>query len=389
MNEDLYSSTIDDDLFDDQPGQTPVTQPAQPQQGVMTPGGPEPPVTMPQMNAGNADDDDIIGRLNNRISANAGQQGDYLSAYLKSAGIDPDNIQIMDEDGTPSYVNFSQLSDSDKLDLLNSTRNIGQDTGSQEDDLDDEEIDLINSIRKSKMSINDFMDAIRQDAVNRYMQSGANQYMSVDQISDDDLYLSDFKNKVPNATAEDAAASLQAAKSNPEVYKRMIDGMRQAYRQQEEEFHQQQIEQSEAELKRRQEEYEDVIVNAVEGISRMKLGELTSSLSNDDKEDIASAILDSDVAGNRYLAQMINDPETLTRMVWYALKGDEAIDQMQRYYKNEINTRQQAAYKKGFEDAKNGKGMSYVVQKPAGSKRQNKPLFTPVASLEDIDAGLD
>lgn len=389
MNEDLYSSTIDDDLFDDQPGQTTVTQPVQPQQGVMTPGGPEPPVTTPQMNAGNADDNDIIGRLNDRISSNAGQQGDYLSTYLKSAGIDPDNIQIMDEDGTPSYVNFSQLSDSDKLDLLNSTRNTGQDTSNQEDDLDDDEIDLINSIRKSRMSINDFMDAIRQDAVNRYMQSGANQYMSVDQVSDDDLYLSDFKSKVPNATAEDAAASLQAAKSNPEVYKRMIDGMRQAYKQQEEEFHQQQIEQSEAELKRRQEEYEDVIVNAVEGISRMKLGELTSSLSNDDKEDIASAILDSDVAGNRYLAQMINDPETLTRMVWYALKGEEAIDQMQRYYKNEINTRQQAAYKKGFEDAKNGKGMSYVVQKPAGNKRQNKPLFTPVASLEDIDAGLD
>lgn len=389
MNEDLYSSTIDDDLFDDQPGQTTVTQPVQPQQGVMTPGGPEPPVTTPQMNAGNADDNDIIGRLNDRISSNAGQQGDYLSTYLKSAGIDPDNIQIMDEDGTPSYVNFSQLSDSDKLDLLNSTRNTGQETSNQEDDLDDDEIDLINSIRKSRMSINDFMDAIRQDAVNRYVQSGANQYMSVDQVSDDDLYLSDFKSKVPNATAEDAAASLQAAKSNPEVYKRMIDGMRQAYKQQEEEFHQQQIEQSEAELKRRQEEYEDVIVNAVEGISRMKLGELTSSLSNDDKEDIASAILDSDVAGNRYLAQMINDPETLTRMVWYALKGEEAIDQMQRYYKNEINTRQQAAYKKGFEDAKNGKGMSYVVQKPAGNKRQNKPLFTPVASLEDIDAGLD
>ena len=389
MNEDLYSSTIDDDLFDDQPGQTPVTQPVQPQQGVMTPGGPEPPVTTPQMNAGNADDDDIIGQLNGRISLNAGQQGDYLSTYLKSAGIDPDNIQIMDEDGTPSYVNFSQLSDSDKLDLLNSTRNAGQDTNSQDDDLDDEEIDLINSIRKSRMSINDFMDAIRQDAVNKYVQSGANQYMSVDQVSDDDLYLSDFKSKVPNATAEDAAASLQAAKSNPEVYKRMMDGMRQAYKQQEEKFHQQQIEQSEAELKRRQEEYEDVIVNAVEGISRMKLGELTSSLSNDDKEDIASAILDSDVAGNRYLAQMINDPETLTKMVWYALKGDEAIDQMQRYYKNEINTRQQAAYKKGFEDAKNGKGMSYVVQKPAGNKKQNKPLFTPVASLEDIDAGLD
>lgn len=389
MNNDLYSSTIDDDLFEDQPGQTPVTQPVQPTQGVMEPGGIEPPISTPPMNSGVADDGNIMDQLNDRVNSNSQTRGDYLSSYLKSAGIDPDNIQIMDEEGNPSYVSFSQLSDSDKLDLLNSTRSVQQ-QDNYEDDLDDDEIDLINSIRKSKMSISDFIDAVRQDAVNKYAQSGSNQYYSVDQISDDDLYLTDFKNKVPNSTAEDAAASLQAAKSNPEVYQRMMNGMRQAYKQQEEELHQQQIAQSEAEFKRRQDEYENVIVNAVEGISSMKLGELTSSLSNDDKEDIASAILDSDVAGNRYLVQMINDPETLTKMVWYALKGDEAIDQMQRYYKNEISNKQQAAYKKGFEDAKNGKGMSYVVQKPSSSsKKGSKPLFTPVASLDDIDAGLD
>ena len=75
-------------------------------------------------------------------------------------------------------------------------------------------------------------------------------------------------------------------------------------------------------------------------------------------------------------------------MVWYATKGENAIDEMQRYYMNEINTRQKAAYQKGFEDAKNGKGMSYVVNRPA-RKGNQQPQFRSVARVEDIDAGMD
>jgi hypothetical protein len=35
-----------------------------------------------------------------------------------------------------------------------------------------------------------------------------------------------------------------------------------------------------------------------------------------------------------YLNKAINDPQTLTKMSWYALYGDEAIDNMRNYYEH-------------------------------------------------------
>jgi hypothetical protein len=35
-----------------------------------------------------------------------------------------------------------------------------------------------------------------------------------------------------------------------------------------------------------------------------------------------------------YLNKAINDPQTLTKMSWYALHGNEAIDNMRNYYEH-------------------------------------------------------
>lgn len=118
----------------------------------------------------------------------------------------------------------------------------------------------------------------------------------------------------------------------------------------------------------------------------MKIGELTANLSNQDKEDIASFILDSSVSGRRYLQDALNDPETLFKMAWWITKGEDAIDQMQRYYRQQVMEKQTASYKKGYEDAKNGKNMSFVVQR---SGRPRNGGHKAIPSLADLDEGLD
>lgn len=51
----------------------------------------------------------------------------------------------------------------------------------------------------------------------------------------------------------------------------------------------------------------------------------------------------------------INDPQTLTKMSWYALHGDEAIDNMRNYYEHQITEIRCTSYAKGLEDGKSGK----------------------------------
>lgn len=408
---DLFSSKIDDDLFDDEPsnggqGGQQTTTPAG-NGGTMDNGSrffqeKDNPKTGDENGNGNqpkkqerADDNDIMQRLNSMVTPDmpdelrVGDNDDVVSVILKRNGINPSAIEIHDENGQPQIVSFSELTRDEQIDMLNSIGGQKQYTRQDDNDLDDEEIDLLNSIRKSRMNVSDFVSAIKEQAVNEFLENGGGERLySVDELDDDDLYMSDYAAKVPNATEEEVVAALEAAKANPQVFKRTMEGMRETYKQQEEAKRQADMQNEEMRVAKQQEEYENIIVDAVGKMSKIQFGELDINLSNDDKEQIASAILDRDITGARYLANLINDPDTLSKMVWFALKGEEGIDQMQRYYRKEITERQSAAYRKGFEDAKNGKNMSYTVQRPKGQQRGNGG-FHQIGSLEDIDSGID
>ena len=394
--DDLYSSNIDDELFGDEPGGDNTGNPGQQDgnDGVKGNqgdnnngnGGNEPPKT-----GGRGNDSEILDWFNsNQVKGVVDEDGgnsDVLSDYLRMKGIDPDNIQINDEQDNPSYSSFKDLGRQEQLDLL---RSLDSTDDESDYDLDDDEIDLINSIRSSNMSIEEFVSDIQNRAVQDYVNSGMgnHQQYSVDQLSAQDLFVSDYKARMPNASDDEVISALNAAMSNQQSFENMMAGLRQAYKQQEEDYIENQIRASEERARRQQEGYENIIVDTLNNMGSIKLGKLQAELDEDDKYDIAGTILDSDTTGTRRLARLINDPETLVKMVWYATKGENAIDEMQRYYMNEINTRQKAAYQKGFEDAKNGKGMSYVVNRPA-RKGNQQPQFRSVARVEDIDAGMD
>lgn len=64
-----------------------------------------------------------------------------------------------------------------------------------------------------------------------------------------------------------------------------------------------------------------------------------------------------DATGMSYLNKAINDPQTLTKISWYALHGDEAIDNMRNYYEHQMTEIRRTSYAKGLEDGK-------VVRRP-------------------------
>lgn len=88
-----------------------------------------------------------------------------------------------------------------------------------------------------------------------------------------------------------------------------------------------------------------------------------------------------DATGMSYLNKAINDPQTLTKMSWYALHGDEAIDNMRNYYEHQITEIRRTSYAKGLEDGKSGKktvifGPKETRKTGLVSKPKNTIIFT-------------
>lgn len=306
------------------------------------------------------------------------EEEDLVTSLLKSKGIDPSAIKMQNEEGVVEEISFDNLSRDEQLQLL------GYDDSDDNYGLDDDEVNFINQLRSNNLSIADYNKHIAKQAVEQYIQqtqSGNEPLMQVDLISDDELFLVDLKSRIPDLTDDEALDELERAKANTNIYTRQIQSLRDEYKQREEAILKEEQEQALAEQQAEAARFEQVIVETIQNNSSFDLGDSALELSVDDKNELASFILDTDVAGVRYLAKALNDPKTLVKMAWYALKGEEAFSQISDYYKQEISKTAKANYQKGYDDAKSGKSAAKaVVKKPVTRKADNRAL-----TINDID----
>ena len=304
-------------------------------------------------------------------------EDDIITTLLKDKGINPEAIKFENEAGEIEEKSFNELSREEQLQILNY----------DEDDfgLAEDEVSLINELRASNLSADEYKKYIAKQAIQEYLNSNQEDtpVYEIDSIPDDELYLIDLKAKVPELTEEDASAELELAKQNEALYQKKVQGIRNEYKKKEELLAQQEEEEQRLAAEKAAKEFEDTIVAAIQENDTIDLGESSLTLSEDDMNEIASFILDSDVAGVRHIAKALNDPKTLVGMVWYALKGQEAFSQITDYYKQKITEASKYNYNKGFEDAKGGKAPNAaktVVKKTAGSTAAKK-----VITIDDLD----
>lgn len=321
----------------------------------------------------NSMDEDI---LEEDTEVESEQTDDILTEILKSKGINPDSVKIENEMGGVDEIPFSELSREEQLQLLNfkeSDDNYG---------LDAHEVELINHLRSNRLSIEDYNNAIAQKAIQDYLNAEQSTTYQVDNISDDELYVLDLQARIPDISDEDAIAELELAKSNASLYQRKINNIREEYKQKEELLLEQEREQQEQLAAQQMAQLESVVIEAIQANDTIDLGESSLSLSTDDKNEIASFILDSDATGTRYIARALNDPTTLVKMVWYALKGEEAFGQINDYYRQQIKEAAKYNYNKGYEDAKAGRSINQAksIVRKTSKKGTSKPL-----SINDLD----
>lgn len=351
MNDDLNSLDFDDELDDVNGDQGDIDQQFDPDNYVkpyLGPNGePEPPIDEPDDNDDNNDD----------------SEDDLITALLKSRGVNGTTIKMENEDGTIEEKDFNSLSREEQLNILNAT-----DDSNDDNDLEEDEIELLSLLRSNNISVEGYLNWVREQAVQDYINSNANEFSDIDSLTDDELFLLDLKETSPDLTDEELITALEHEKTNATLWEKRMQGLRNNYKEKEAAKREEESLLRQEEEERQALDFQEAVQNAVNTVD--VIGEF--ELEDSDKEDIANFILGTDATGVRYFARAVNDPQTLTKMAWFALKGEDALDDLARHYKELIDSYSKANYKKGYEDGKNGIQPNKPVQKATVRKQENK-----------------
>lgn len=303
-----------------------------------------------------------------------------ISEFLKSRGIeDISKIKYEGEDGSEEEIDWDTLDSSEKLAILNQL-NSGNDNG-----LDDSEAELINTIRRSKMSPAEYLEYITRRGVDQYAQSlsEGTQTYEIDQYSDDDLYVADLIARMgrENITDDEAREALDRAKSNETLFKKQVSAIRDEYKKIENENRQYE---AYLEDQKRQDQYNQFAKSVEDQI--MNFNEFRGfelNMDQGDKEELYEFITGFDEAGNSILGKAINDPSILVRMAWFALHGEQMLDDISDYVKQQVTKVRRDSYNKGVEDARTGKAKDTTRQQVVHKTKSN--TNQDHLSISDLD----
>lgn len=259
---------------------------------------------------------------------------DFLMSFLSEYGLRDGKVVYENEDGSTDTVDFNDLDSEEKLNILKelTTPNLTKD-----------EIEVINYLRSNNKTIQDVIEYYSQKAVNDYIESNGpiEKKYSVDEYSDDDLYVADLKAKYTDMSEEDIKADLEIAKENEELFKKKVDIIRKQYKAREEEKAQEAIKAQEEEYNTFKSSVEDKLASFNEISMDYKDSKSDSlEISDSEKDEIYRYILDVDENGATQFLKDLNSPEKIVELAWFALYGKEAMSDISNYWKSKLkNTR--------------------------------------------------
>ena len=324
--------------------------------------------------------EDNNSQVEDEHSYNSEKDENILSYLLREKGIkDPNHIKFEGENGELETRDWNSLTLEEQYNILN-TPSENPDT-----DLDDQEIQLINQLRLRGISPEEFIQMAKNEGAQEYAESiTPEKNYVVDDFNDEELYIYDMKARVPDMTEDELAASLEAAQANPQSFEKQVAGLREEYKRLEEEEIQQEQAINQEQAQQQIEEFQNNVYNAIASVEDIG-GSI--ELEDDDRDLLAEFILGRDNAGISYLGKALNDPETLVKMSWFALRGEEALDDIQNYYAEQIKIARQTGYNEGLAAQNNGKAPKVAVKKSNSSSKNKITAFDKDEnlSIEDLD----
>ena len=298
-----------------------------------------------------------------------------VTELLKRQGIeDPNQISFEKEDGSIEKLKWDDLSLEEQLNILNQKPE-NDDLPPVNDEIGEDIKSLAKELKDNNMSVDDFINYIKDQGIQGY-QASLQPHYEVDNITDDDLFKIDLKNRIPDITPEQLETALEQAKSNEELYNKQVNGIREEYKQFEEEQNAQNEAITVEEQQQQYNEFANAITQTIDSLDNVN--GIDIELEDEDKYELAQFILGQDAAGVSNFGKALNDPETFVKVAWFALKGADAIDSITDYFKNQITKVRESSYQKGLEDVGSKKNKPRVVT----TKTQEQKKYI---SIDDLD----
>lgn len=294
----------------------------------------------------------------------------FITELLKTRGIeDPTKIKFENDNGEIEEVDWNSLNTKDKLNILNSS------TRDENEGLDASEVDLINAIRQSQLTPAEYLQYIQRNSIETYLRNAQSQgqVYSVDQYSDEELYVMDLISKSEDITEEEALEALERAKSNEALFKKQIGAIRNEYKKAEDESLQYARFKQEQDAQDQFNQFAEKIENSI--INFKEFSGYDLNMNDEDMQDLYTFITGNDNAGNNWFNKALSDPDTVVQMAWFILNGEKMIQDMNEYYQKEISNVRKESYNKGLKDGAK-KDTPIVAYKPKGKAPQ---------TFEDLD----
>ena len=259
-------------------------------------------------------------------------EDDLTSEVLRLKGIaDPNKIKFEDETGAIIERSWNTLTKAEQLNIL-----VGQEQS--DSDLHDDEIELLNAIRNSGMSVNDYLASIQQP------QEAPTPSYKIDELSDEDVYALDLLEKVgaDNITDEELEQAINNAKQNEVLFKKTVEGLRKEYIRLQQDEEAQLANEQAAKQEAAYRQFATSITNEIRGLNSFAGQEL--ELSDEDSEELAAFMLELDDSGTSAFGRALQDPNLFTKAAFWLLNEDQIIE--------ELTKQMQDNYKRGYEQAK-------------------------------------
>ena len=279
---------------------------------------------------------------------------DLAKELLTLQGIsDMNKIKFEDESGAVIEKSWDSLSNNEKLMILSHQED--PDTS-----LDAAEIELINQIRESGMTPDQYIQSLQtvEPPVVTY---------EVDSMSDDELFCIDLLDKIgsENITDEELQQALDSAKANESLFNKQVASLRVYYKDLEEK-RQQQMELDKQEAAEQEfVAFSNNIINSIRNFNALE--DTPVELSLEEMDDLANYILTRDASGYSEFGRLLNDPVQFTKAAFWMLKGPEILNEMQKQIKE--------AYLRGYNETHKTTTPKRVFtkpQEPAVNRNNNK-----------------
>lgn len=280
--------------------------------------------TQADLNVVNEGDSDFFSSDDEDYSPT--HSGSVMDKFLQSKGFVDSKVKIVDENDEEVEVNFSDLTEEEQLDILNSFSTNNNPALSL---LEDEQA-LVAELRKNNLTMNQFLELYKQSIIE---EAGIQPEVSydIDQYDDKELFLLDLKNKY-DLSDEELQIELEKELQNEELFNKKVAKVREEYKELEERYKASQ--QTEFE-NQQQQQYQDFVYQ-MSDIAEKVSDFHGLELEDEEKNDTLSYLLELDENGTSQFYKDLNSPEKLYEVAWYLKYGKDAFKVIEDAYEAEL-----------------------------------------------------